>query len=153
MRRAPIILSSTVVGVIAVLAFHPNTGPAGNVAEAPLPALVAPQSRASGATKPTGTFLGSAVPNQYGTVQVQIAADRGRIVDVRAVQLPAGDGKSVEINRQAAPLLKQQALTAQSAQIDGVSGATYTSDGYRQSLQAALDQAALPAATQAGAPA
>lgn len=149
MRRAPIILSSTIAGVAAVLAFNPQTGPAGTVAEAPLPALVAPQPQTSSSAKPTGIFLGPAVPNQYGIVRVQIAANRGRVVDVRAVQLPDGDGKSQEISRQAAPALKQQTLTAQSAQIDGVSGATYTSDGYRRSLQAALDQAALLPSTTA----
>jgi hypothetical protein len=85
MRRAPIVLSSTVAGVAAVLAFNLQTGPAGTVAEAPLPTLVAPQSQASRSAKPTGIFLGPAVPNQYGTVRVQIAVDQGRVVDVRAV--------------------------------------------------------------------
>jgi hypothetical protein len=82
------------------------------------------------------------VPNQYGHVQVQVVMRAGKIADVRAVRLPYGDGKSREINRAAAPQLKQQALRAQSAAVDGVSGATYTSDGHRQSLQAALDRAA-----------
>jgi uncharacterized protein with FMN-binding domain len=97
-----------------------------------------------------GVLLGSDVPNRYGDVQVQVVMRAGKIVDVRAVRLPQGDGKSREINRAAAPQLKQQALQVQSANVDGVSGATYTSDGYRQSLQAALDRApAAQAATTA----
>ena len=60
---------------------------------------------------------------------------------VRALVLPSGDGRTNEISAQAGPLLQQEAMTAQSAQIDTISGASYTSDGYRRSLQAALDRA------------
>jgi uncharacterized protein with FMN-binding domain len=63
-----------------------------------------------------------------------------KITNVTAVALPGGDGKSVEINAAAGPQLAQQALAAQSAQIDGVSGASYTSDSYKTSLQSALDK-------------
>lgn len=138
MRRAPIVLTATVVGVAAVLAFNPQPATRGSVAEPPLPNLTAP------GTKGQGIYLGTSVPNQYGTVQVQVAMTAGKIVDVRAVRLPGGDGTSQQINRQAGPRLKQQALSAQNASIDGVSGATYTSDGYRRSLQAALDRAGAP---------
>ena len=65
------------------------------------------------------------------------------ITNVSFVQLTAFDGRSQRINSDAAPTLLQQTLSAQSARIDGVSGATYTSQGYEQSLQNALDQAGL----------
>lgn len=89
-----------------------------------------------------GAFTGSAVPNQYGTVQVRITVSGGRIAEVTATRLPNGEPRSVEINARAAPVLRQQALTAQSANVQTVSGATYTSKGYKTSLQAALDAAA-----------
>jgi uncharacterized protein with FMN-binding domain len=144
MRRAPIVIAATIAATAAIVSFHPNPADRLPVAQAPLPAT------ATATAGSTTTFLGSVVPNRYGNVQVQVVKRAGKIVDVRAVQLPDADGKSRDINRVAAPLLKQQALTAQSATVDGVSGATYTSDGYRQSLQAALDQAAAAPATTAG---
>ena len=86
------------------------------------------------------------VETQYGPVQVQITVQGGRIVKARALQHPSGNGQSDQINGYAIPQLDQEAVAAQSAQIDTVSGATFTSGGYRQSLQSALD-----AAHQAGA--
>jgi uncharacterized protein with FMN-binding domain len=135
MRRALIILTATVAGTGAVVAYNPQPALTGPVAERALPAIA--QTTGTG----DGVFLGSAISNPYGAVQVQIAMAGGKVVDVRAVRLPDGDGTSQAINRDAAPRLKQQALVAQDATVDGVSGATYTSDGYRQSLQAALDRA------------
>jgi uncharacterized protein with FMN-binding domain len=67
----------------------------------------------------------------------------GKITDVTAVQYPNGNGRDQQINSYALPVLAQEALSAQSAQIDHVSGATVTSDGYVQSLQSAIDQANL----------
>jgi len=143
MRRAPIVIAATIAGTAAVLSFQPNPADRLPVAEPPIPAT----ARAS--SGPDSVVLGTDVPNRYGHVQVQVAMRAGKIVDIRAIRLPDGDGKSREINRAAAPQLKQQALRAQSAAIDGVSGATYTSDGYRQSLQAALDRAGASQATTA----
>jgi uncharacterized protein with FMN-binding domain len=136
MRRAPIVLTATVAGTIAVLGFNPRPSTHGPATEAALPAV---SVRTSGGD---GIVMGPAVPNRYGTVQVQVAMRAGRIVDVRAVQLPDGDGTSQQISSYAAPQLKQQALQVQSANVDGVSGATYTSESYRTSLQAAIDQSA-----------
>ena len=78
---------------------------------------------------------------QFGTVQVQVTIVGGKIQDVQALQLPQDRRRSAEISQYAAPILRQEALSAQSAQIDLVSGATYTSEAYAQSLQSALDQA------------
>ena len=88
-----------------------------------------------------GSYTGTSAATQFGNVQVRVTVAGGKITDVTALQLTDRDGRSVEISAQAAPVLRQEALTAQSATIDTVSGATYTSEGYIQSLQSALDQA------------
>jgi uncharacterized protein with FMN-binding domain len=76
-------------------------------------------------------------------VQVQLTVANGSITNVAVVQYPNSNGKDQEINARALPVLIQETLTAQSATIDMVSGATYTSDGYVTSLQSALDRAGL----------
>jgi len=83
------------------------------------------------------------VSNQYGDVQVQISGRGGQLADVEALQMPSSHQRSQEISQQAAPLLRQEALQALSAQIDLLSGATFTSESYAQSLQSALDQAGI----------
>ena len=88
-----------------------------------------------------GNFDGNTVDTQFGPVQVQAVVSGGRIVDVKALQLTNYGGRSVEISNSAAPILRSEALKAQSAQIASVSGATYTSDGYIRSLQYALNKA------------
>jgi uncharacterized protein with FMN-binding domain len=97
-------------------------------------------SSTSGALQ-DGTYIGTAAATQFGNVQVQVTVAGGKISDVTPLQLTDRDGRSVQISAQAAPVLRQEALSAQSAEIDTVSGATYTSEGYLQSLQSALDQA------------
>jgi uncharacterized protein with FMN-binding domain len=85
------------------------------------------------------TVTGPAEPNRWGDVQVEVTVDGGRITDASVVQVPSSHGRSVEINDYAVPVLEEETLTAQSADIDMVSGATDTSRGYIASLQAALD--------------
>ena len=89
----------------------------------------------------TGTVVGATSSTKYGPVQVEAVYSGGRITNVIAMQLPSGDSKSISIAQHAAPILRSEALTAQSAQINTVSGATYTSDGYKASLQSAIDKA------------
>lgn len=93
---------------------------------------------------PAGTYVvtGSTVQTKYGPVQVRISASGCRITDVVAIRLPTAESRSIQIDNRAVPILRQEALTAQSARINTVSGATYTSNGYRSSLQSALDAAA-----------
>ena len=74
---------------------------------------------------------------------MEIIVVDGELTDVVAIQLPADDRRSASISSRAEHVLRSEALTAQSAAIDGVSGATYTSDAYEQSLQAALDSAGI----------
>jgi uncharacterized protein with FMN-binding domain len=148
LRRAPIVLSATIAGVAAVLSYHPQVKSAGHAVQragivTPAPTKTAqkqPATAAAPAAKKTVTVVGADAPNQYGDVQVRVKVSGKKIVAVDPVALPGGDSRSQEISAAAAPILTRQALVAQSANIDGVSGASYTSDGYRQSLQSALDQ-------------
>ena len=84
---------------------------------------------------------GQSVDTRYGPVQVQITISGHRIVKADAIDYPQGSNTDQQINSYAIPQLDDETLQAQSAQIDTVSGATYTSDGYRSSLQSALDSA------------
>ena len=90
----------------------------------------------------TGQKTGTAVQIPFGTVQVQVTFQNGKITDVQAVQMPSDQRHSAEISSAVAPMLHDEVLQAQSAQVNAISGATYTSQGYLQSLQSALDQAA-----------
>ena len=99
-----------------------------------------------GATTPSSspkTYTGDQVMTRWGPMQVEITVSGGRITAAQAVQYPNGNGRDAEINSYALPVLNQEVVDRQSAQIDTVSGATVTSDGYLQSLQSALDQAHL----------
>ncbi|MCK2036775.1 FMN-binding protein [Microbacterium sp. SSW1-49] len=88
-----------------------------------------------------GAYTGASSQTRYGPVQVQLTVSGGRITDVRAIDYPDGNGRDRQINGTAIPRLVSETLQSQSAQIQMVSGATYTSDGYRSSLQSAIDQA------------
>ena len=101
----------------------------------------APQAPAASTTAVSGTFTGPSVNVNYGNVQVQITVVNGRITDAVAVKAPSG--KNDRYTNMAVPILKQQTLAAQSANIKGVSGASYTSYGWFTSLQGALAQAGL----------
>jgi uncharacterized protein with FMN-binding domain len=93
----------------------------------------------------TRTALGPAIPLAHGLVQVEVTAMGSRIVDVEAVQLPHDNNHSWEDSQHAAAVLRSEILSKQTTDLDVVSGATYTSEGYLESLNAALDLAA-PAA-------
>ncbi len=88
-----------------------------------------------------GSYTGSVADAYYGKVQVKAIISGGKITDVQFLQHPQSHSNSVYINSRAMPLLTQEAISAQSASVDGVSGATFTSDAFRQSLSAALTQA------------
>lgn len=88
-----------------------------------------------------GTFTGQSVDTRYGPVQVRVTVSGGAVTKVDVPVYPTESFRDQEINQQAVPQLVSETLSAQSARIDMVSGATYTSDGYLQSLQSALDQA------------
>jgi uncharacterized protein with FMN-binding domain len=88
----------------------------------------------------SGTATGNAVSTAYGNVQVRVVVKNGKVVNVQGLQLTGNDPRSAEISASAEPTLKQEALTKQSADVDAVSGATFTSAGYAQSLQSGLDK-------------
>jgi uncharacterized protein with FMN-binding domain len=115
----------------------PVTGTSGSTS-------TATASPAPTAATATTTVTGSTIPTRYGDVAVQITVAGGRITDIQAVALPAR-GRSGEISDYVAPILASEALQAQSANIDIISGATYTSLAYTKSLQSALDQAGIAA--------
>jgi uncharacterized protein with FMN-binding domain len=158
MKRVALTIVATITGLVLLLQY--KTPPSG----AGRPAALAPVSpnsstaaaspgptrhphrthhRASPSATPTTSTtqsaLGTTITTRYGPVQVKVTETSSRITDVTAVQLPSQDSHSQSIAAYAAPKLRQEAITANSARINVVSGATYTSDGYAQSLQSALD--------------
>jgi uncharacterized protein with FMN-binding domain len=143
MRRSPIVLSATAAGLAAVLSFdaHQPTRPA-TVAAASMPA----PATTSTPSKSSGTATGDAVDTPYGAAQVKVTVAGGKITAIQALQLQGNDPKSVEISGYAEPLLRQSALSKQSADVDVVSGATFTTASYEQSLQSALDKLGFKAA-------
>lgn len=159
MRRRAIGLS--ILSSAAVLAVgwqlgsgtQPLSTSVSQATDAAVPGTVTPAAPTTGAATPpatsapaasaSGTFTGASAQTRFGAVQVQIVVADGTITDVVALQLTDEDQKSVSISNRAEPVLRQQVLAAQSANVQGVSGATYTTDGYLTSLQSALDQAGL----------
>lgn len=89
----------------------------------------------------TKTITGVAAETRYGPVQLAVTFSGKKITQIQVLEYPTETGRDQEINSYAIPQLNQQAMAAQSANIDGVSGATYTSEGYQQSLQSAIDKA------------
>jgi uncharacterized protein with FMN-binding domain len=109
-----------------------------------------PSPKLQAAPKPTKTttaaaknYLGDAVDTHYGPVQVRITVRAKKIVKAGVTQVPMDNPRDVEINTYAVPLLDAAAVRWQTADLQSVSGATFTSDGYKQSLQSAIDKAGL----------
>jgi uncharacterized protein with FMN-binding domain len=154
--RAAVAIVATAIAVVLLFSFktpavaRPRT-PAADVAQAsptpsaspsPSDSTAPPHSpSSSGPTYKDGVYTGQDFQNQFGDTQVKVTVSGGRITDVQALQLPFDRQRSAEISQYAAPQLHDEVLQAQSAQIDTLSGATYTSDSYAQSVQSALDQA------------
>ncbi|MFI8188909.1 FMN-binding protein [Streptomyces sp. NPDC085946] len=140
-RRAVLAGAATVGGIVLLLSLKPASDPGAAQAvggQAPPAAAQSPQGGAQAAG--TGTVTGDAAQTQYGAVQVRLTVSGGKITRAEAVQAPEG-GRSGQLTQSAVPRLNRAAVAAQSADIDAVSGATYTSDGYKRSLQSALDKA------------
>ncbi len=139
MRRILLVLMSTIAAVVAMFGYRTSTPtPATSTAT-----VAAGTGSTGGGNTGTSTVTGTAAQTRWGPVQVQITVSGGKVTAVNVLQVPDGNGRDVEINNDAVPVLKQETLSAQSAHIDSVSGATYTSQGYTTSLQSALDQAGL----------
>ncbi|WP_328765305.1 FMN-binding protein [Streptomyces sp. NBC_00272] len=131
--------TATVTGIVSLLALKPHQAAHPAVSTHP-PAGTDPASGSSGASR-SGTFTGDVVDTRYGPVQVAVTMSAGRLTAVEVLQVPSENRRDREIASYAVPRLTDEAIGAQSAEIDAVSGATYTSEGYTRSLQSALDNA------------
>ena len=162
MKRAAIVTGVTVVGVAWLLTYKatpPHLGALASVPPTPGSGSTSPSPSASPSGTPSatplplptpsaiaaanGTFTGSDVSNLFGDVVVRVVITSGHITDVQAVKLPTDRAYSAYVSQVAGPMLRTEALQAQSANIDIISGATYTSQSYAQSLESALQQAHL----------
>jgi len=159
-RSATAALTAVGAAAVLLLSWHEGSrssgGPLAGVHVIAAPPTRAPSSRPAPSTGRTRapaarsaspwpaarrSVDGALVQTPYGEVQVRVVLSGQKLTDVQAVRLTDANGRSREISAGAAPILRDEALAAQSARVDTVSGATYTSEGYRQSLQAALDAA------------
>lgn len=163
MRRVIFAIISTAAGLAALLSFktHSLTGavPPAAAISTPNTTSSAPSASPSasggsgsgrspgdtgtGSASASKTVTGDAADTMYGPVQVEITVKDGKITDAQAVEYPQESMRDEQINSYAIPDLNQEAVGASSANIDAVSGATYTSEGYLSSLQSALDKAGL----------
>ena len=138
MRRIVTWLLATVAVVVLLFGYKTSTGAAASATTS-----VAAPAAGSGTGVTAGTFTGESTSTEWGDVQVVITVADGRVTDVQVPEYPDGNRKDQQINARALPVLTKETLAAQSADIDMVSGATVTSEGYLTSLQSALDQAGL----------
>jgi uncharacterized protein with FMN-binding domain len=138
-------LMSTTTVLVLLFSYHTSTSSTNSAAADS--SVVAPVGSSAtttgGASSSSSTYTGDSASTRWGPVQVQISVANGTVTDVSVIDYPSGNGKDQQINARALPVLVQETLEAQSADIDMVSGATVTSEGYLESLQSALDQAGL----------
>ncbi|MBV9486107.1 MAG: FMN-binding protein [Frankiaceae bacterium] len=158
MRRVVLAVVSTAASLVLLLSFKSH----GSTATATPPAAVSTATTSSGSsagdsatssagsatstrrkTTTSSTVTGTAANTRYGPVEVRITVSNGKLTRVNAVEYPTSDPRDAQINAYAIPALSQEALAAGSANIDLISGATYTSYGYISSLQSALDKAGI----------
>ena len=158
MKRIATWFLSTVTVVVLMFGYHTSTN--STLSATSQPAFVG-SSNTSGSTSSTtksnggstgnsnsnsntsSTATGDLAQTRWGPVQVELTVKAGSVTEVRVLQYPTGNSTDEQINSYALPVLIQETLDSQSANIDMVSGATVTSVGYQQSLQSALDQAGL----------
>ena len=165
MRRITLWVLSTITTLVLLFSYHTSTSSAETAASTVAQAGVASggsgasgssgssagssgssssgSSGSSGSSSSAKTYDGDSVMTRWGVVQVQIAVAGGKVTSANVLQVPSDNPRDQEINSYAVPILNQEVVAAQSANIDMVSGATVTSDGYLQSLQSALDKAGL----------
>ncbi|MFC4950770.1 FMN-binding protein [Pseudonocardia sp. GCM10023141] len=144
MRRIALWILSTAAVVTLLFGYKTSlSGPATPTVAVSAAAAPAKSSIVTNTSGTTTTVTGAVAQTRWGPVQVAITVTAGKITAVDVPVYPNGNGRDAQINAYALPILTGSTLTAQSANIDMVSGATVTSDGYVQSLQSALDQAHL----------
>jgi len=166
MRRIAIWIAATVTIVVLLFGYHTSTNRTAAIGAATTPITGQPSTgsesstgstapeQSSGGTGTSGsstskgsasrrTVAGDVAQTERGPVQIEVVVKNRKVTDVKILQVPAEDPMDVQINQFAVPILIRETITAQSAKIDMVSGATVTSDGYVQSLQSALDRAGI----------
>jgi uncharacterized protein with FMN-binding domain len=149
MKKAVLVIAAVaLLGALGLYADN-KSGGGGRTAAAKTGALsdgvsgaVSAPSNNDAASYKDGTFTGSAADTPYGTVQVAVVINGGKITGINFLRMPDDQGRSRDVTAFAEPQLKQNTLAAQNSNIEFVSGATDTSFGYQESLQRALDQAA-----------
>lgn len=158
MRRSPFVIVATAAGLYGVLSYQshqPALGLASGSSPATSPPSTSPTTVApSGPTSPTAppttasppatrSATGSLVQYGYGQLAVRVTVDGSRITDVSLANIQVAEQTSQYIAQQSVPILRNEVLSAQNARIQGVSGATYTSEAYIRSLQSALSRAGM----------
>ena len=158
MRRLTLWIASTLSALVLLFSYHTSTNASVGSSVVALAGTGSGASSGSGSSSSSGTtsgstaapetsagttYAGDAVSTRYGDVQVEITVADGKVTAARVLQVPWNDHRDQEINAAAVPILNEEAVAAQDADIDMVSGATYTSEGYVGSLQSALDRAGL----------
>jgi uncharacterized protein with FMN-binding domain len=154
MRRVILAIVSTAAALVFLLSFKTHSTsalatstPSASASPTPSstasPSSAASSSTGSSASSATKTVTGNVVQTIYGPIEVKITVKNGKVTAAEAVEYPNQDPRDAQINSYAIPALNSEAVTAGSAKIDSVSGATYTSNGYITSLQSALDKAGL----------
>lgn len=167
MRRFPVVIGATVAGLAGVLGFHsrpgtralpvgsartaggtntPANAPANTPANTSVPGTTVPQGAGSAQPAPTTAApaarraTGTAEQYGYGVLSVRVSVDGSHITNVTLAGLQTADTYSTQLADQVVPILRREVLSAQSARINGISGATYTSEAYAASVQSALDR-------------
>lgn len=150
MKRIVLWVLSTLSTLVVLFGYHTSTSAtmatSGTTISGTLPGQAAaggPSTGTSSGSAPPSAVTGTAAQTRYGPVQVQLEVTGSEITNVSILQYPDRDGRDIQINQYALPQLIQQTLDSQDSSVSMVSGATYTSQGYAQSLQSAIDQAGL----------
>ena len=161
LRRAILIVTGTAAAVTSALLYNPpqlaqvatsskpttpvpidSTPPTGNAT--PAPKATKSSAPTTPSNLPSGNFAGDKVSTRWGPVQVEITVKNGVITSANALAFPDGDRRSLSISQQAIPYLIEQTLgVVKSSEVMGVSGASYTSNGWRTSLQSAIKKAGI----------
>ncbi len=153
MRRALLAIFGTIAGLVGLLSFKTHAPVAArpaavstvdpgvsSAAPAPEPSVAATPSTGPSTAAATKTVTGDSIDTRWGPVQVRVTVSNGKITSATAVDYPQNNPRDQEINATAIPTLQQESIGQSTANIDMVSGATYTSEGYIKSLQSALDK-------------
>jgi uncharacterized protein with FMN-binding domain len=154
LRRVIFAIVTTASALVFLLSFKTHSTPVAATSPPSASASNAPgattskaasgsSSSAGGASSAATTVTGAEAQTSYGPIQVKVTVKNGKVTAAEAIEYPNNDPRDAQINAYAIPALNSEAVSASSARIDTISGATYTSQGYMSSLQSALDKAGL----------